>query len=413
MKKNEVRVTNKRSILFAAVLSCFILFFLNMEVSAAPPKVTGVKQTSASNYSIKVEWDMLSVNNIRYKLEYSTDGVNWADNYAGSQPYDTITSLNSGKVLYARVKAFLYGMEQDCSYSDTIKVITKPGASSELKQINATNNTVIIGWKAGAGATGYNIYLSSSYISSTDNLSPVATVQGGNTTSYTLSNLRVGTQYYVKVCPIKLITNANGSFTAIGDGSYSESVVTLPQKVSGVANSRYNNNSLWVDYDRNTIADGYQVVVYNAAGKKIKTFENSKYASYIWYNNAPKNSWVNVKVRGYVNINGSPKYGEWSNNTICVSQPSIGKATKRTGKIQVNWPKVKNATGYDIYVSYSQKNGYRKVKSVKAKTTSLSLNKFKNKTISRKKSYYVYVVAKVKVKGKTYRSIPYYTTRVW
>jgi hypothetical protein len=111
-----------------------------------------------------------------------------------------------------------------------------------------------------------------------------------------------------------------------------------------------------------------------------------------------------MQVRAYTTLNGQTYYGDWSDAAYFFTQPRITKAKVSGNKLTVKWKKVGGATGYDIYVSTKPTTGYKKVKSVSAKASSVTLTKLKGKKISSKKKYYVYIATKKKTSTGTYTS---------
>lgn len=79
------------------------------------------------------------------------------------------------------------------------------------------------------------------------------------------------------------------------------------------------------------------------------------------------------------------------------------KTKKKVRGIKISWGKVKNATGYDVYLGTKKKGTYKKVASVSGKKKSATIKKYGKKSIQ-KKAYYYYVVAKCKDGDVTVRS---------
>nr|MCR5101327.1 hypothetical protein [Butyrivibrio sp.] len=74
-------------------------------------------------------------------------------------------------------------------------------------------------------------------------------------------------------------------------------------------------------------------------------------------------------------------------------------------KLIVNWEKLSNASGYEVYVSKKQNSGYKKRKSTNnASTVTATISKLNGSKFNAKKTYYIYVVAKKTVSGTTYKS---------
>ncbi len=80
------------------------------------------------------------------------------------------------------------------------------------------------------------------------------------------------------------------------------------------------------------------------------------------------------------------------------------KVTQKGSKIKVEWGKVKEADGYDVYLAYCSKKFGKPIKNVNKNTVkSVKLGKIGKKKINLKKNFKVYVVAYKMVDGKKVR----------
>ena len=80
------------------------------------------------------------------------------------------------------------------------------------------------------------------------------------------------------------------------------------------------------------------------------------------------------------------------------------KVTQKGSKIKVEWGKVKEADGYDVYLAYCSKKFGKPIKNVNKNTVkSVRLGKISGKKINLKKNFKVYVVAYKMVDGKKVR----------
>ena len=70
-------------------------------------------------------------------------------------------------------------------------------------------------------------------------------------------------------------------------------------------------------------------------------------------------------------------------------------------KIKLKWAKVSGAKDYNVLMSTSRDGKYKKVKSLSKKAKSVTLTKFGKKRLNKYKTYYIKVVAKIKVGKKT------------
>ena len=232
---------------------------------------------------------------------------------------------------------------------------------------------------------------------------------GANIKEYTFSNLTPGTEYYVKV------DYTYKDFSDIEDSdSVSKTIYTAPGKVTGVNQVQWwyyieNVDFSWDKQD----ACSYEWVAYQGNKQVANSTDISRSNSGSF--SVKNNKLYTVKVRAFTTINDQVIYGDWSDTAYLFTQPMInsnkGITIDNSGKMKVKWEKIDGVTGYDVYVSTKEKSGYKKVASVNAKKGSITIKKFNKKKFNKKKTYYVYVVAKKNVDGTIYTSGRLYSTQ--
>ena len=269
------------------------------------------------------------------------------------------------------------------------------GSIDNLKQAGATKNSITVSWTAASGAAKYRVEFKAESAPSAEVHRVAGTVTG---TSHTISGLKSGSMYDVRVTPIA----ANGE-----EGWYDSlyDTVTLPDKVSGLKEDVWYSGikKFYVQWNRLDGVSGYQIEIYNGKGKRIKSATLTQYASSYDQSKVSNSQVYKVKLRAFTNLNGRKYYSKWS-EIHCMAQPDIKSLKVASGKLNLKWNKIAGVTGYDIYVSTKKNSGYKKVKSVGKNTTSTSVAKFNKKSFNSKKTYYVSVVAKKKVGKVTYKS---------
>ena len=223
----------------------------------------------------------------------------------------------------------------------------------------------------------------------------------GSATSATISGLKAGENYSVRVK--YYYTTSYGSYDSYISGS---DIVTLPGKVTGLKQDRWyyfikQFDAVW---DKQSGVSGYEYKCLKSSGKKQEAGK-CEYAS---QNRATIEKISNemiysMQVRAYTKTgwNGKTVYGPWSDKVYFFTQPRITAAKVSGGRLQVRWAKVKGATGYSVYASTSKTKGYKRVKTVGAGKSYVSVAKLGKKKISGKKTYYVYIVTNKKVGKKT------------
>ena len=260
-----------------------------------------------------------------------------------------------------------------------------------LTQVNPQPNSVTLQWTAPKGVTGYTVQLGSS---SSD--MKVVSSLASSATSYTIAGLAAGSRYYVRL----EYTYTSGSKTS--SDYYYDYFITTPGKVTNVHQDKwwYFAKDFEVVWDKQPYyGNKYEYLVKTSKGKTKDSGTTS--SSSLFVNNISNSMIYTVQVRASNVINGKTYTGDWSDVCYCFTQPRVKYAKVKGNKLTIKWGKVTGATGYDVYVSTKPKKGYKKVKSAKSKASSVTISKLKGKKISPKKKYYVYVVTKKKVNGKT------------
>lgn len=291
-----------------------------------------------------------------------------------------------------------------------ILLVSNREVEAATKQTSATKDSITVTWDAEDGALNYQVHVGimnpETYKTEYTQYAVVPNTQ----TSITINSLTAGKEYDIKVTYDYQLYN--GDITNYIAGTAWDSF-TLPGKVTGVYTSEWYNSlkQLNISWDEMEAADGYQYVVKDSKGKKkaSKTIEG-KYINYATIKKVNNSTIYTAQVRAYKDYNGQRVWGDWSEKIRCLAQPSIKTLKVSNKKLKLTWTKVNGNTGYDIYISTTKDKGYKKVKSVSKKSTSVTISKFKGKKFSSKKTYYVYVVAKKKVGKTTYKSpLMYYS----
>lgn len=278
--------------------------------------------------------------------------------------------------------------------------------AAEIKQSATTRNSVTVSWddpNSGDSyytTTAYRVYVGTRDDHYNYNYVLYSTLSATQR-SIQINKLPAGCQKLIKIEYDYISKYSSTPYT-----SYMvEDIRTLPGKVTGLRQVRwyYWIKSFDATWNEQEGVDGYQYIVKT---NKNKTKASGTVKSYNSFSvDKISNSVVySGRVRAYSTINGVKYYGPWSDTAYFMTQPQITKAKISGNKLVVKWKKVGGATGYDVYVSTKKTSGYKKVKSVSSKTTSATIKKLGTKKFSKKKTYYVYIVTKKTVKGRTSKS---------
>lgn len=394
MKDDEnMKITKKISV-FA--LTALISLLFAVTVFGATGKITGLKQDTATKTSVSVVWDAYLGTNIKYEVQTSYDNQDFkpcASTYTTS--YNI--SVKALKPFYVKVRAVNALNRKEVAESDSIQVVSVPEKVKDLKQTSATTSSITINWTAAEGATSYEIIR---YVNSNEYV-----VGSTTATKYTVKgfNNELENKTAIGVRPVR---TANG-FSAKETGYYSiaslsaNKITLVPEKIQGVTVTNYYNSLKQVTFGFTVpeYHNGYIYELYTYKNKKVSS-GNITSTSYNKLKNI-KNKFYKLRVRAYVTINNRNYYGAWSDYTVFAQQPKV-TLDKSGSRLKMTWKKVSGAKNYTVYMSTSKNSGYKKIATTKK--ASYTAKKFKKKKLSRKKIYYVYVVANRKEGKKTYKS---------
>lgn len=374
----------------AAAIAMSAAFSITAEALDAP---TITAQTESSSSYASFQWNPVNGAD-NYVTRYSYDGgATWIDEGKAYSTKDTIFDLVAGGSYLVQVAATNYEKEQS-AWSAPFEIVTIPDTSYITSgvtgfQTGATTNAASFQWGVAPGATGYNLYLEAN-----NQFFLIDTVL---TNAYTTTPvLTPDTKYTFYIAPFKM--SASG-YVAQPTINYTWSVpditvTTLAKKPTiniGFATYANDVSDAYVALPESN-ATGYYTRFYNAKGKLI----TEKYSdTYSWSSVKPGSSafkygsFCKVKAASYLEINNQKIFSETATKSF-IFQPKVNLKQSK-GKLTLSWKKVSKAQKYEVYVSYNQKDGYKKVATLSNKKTSYTLKKFKGTKVSSNKTYYVYV----------------------
>lgn len=265
-----------------------------------------------------------------------------------------------------------------------------------LRQTGATLTSVTLTWNPVNGAVGYYVLALDKYGDVYGKLDYVQTASVTITVPENTYEAGVG------ILPVDGDGDLSEYYTAIDVYAQPKQITGL--KVDGAFGSGSKLNVVWND----SVCYGFEAVCYNRKGKPVQTVDESYYRSASFSKTNSQNIY-SVKVRAYTWINGGTEkiYGDYSKTLYAVPQPKITskKSDLKRNSVNLKWKKVTGATKYDIYVSRSEKSGYKKVATVKSNKKSYKITKFKGKTLNiHNKTHYIKIVTHAKFGKKTVKS---------
>ena len=362
--------------------------------------IANLHQTEADTNSVKVSWSTKLTAQQYVSVELSLDKKNWEKETDYAKEDENIMGLSSGTTYYVRARmrnGDTYG-----KYTSAIAVTTQCSEVKGLKQIKATKNSATFKWDASSGATSYKVCR---WLNNQEYVDGTTT-----STTYTIKGLKNTTEFsadiYVK--PIRKIDNfvAEPTVSWIWNVNYlrKDDVRLVPKKLLTPKITTVYSFILSGDAKINEVpfGDNYQYIVYNYKGNPIQKSTTS--STNLRINTIKRNQFYKIRARAYNTVNKKTNYGPWSDYNYYANSTDVhAKRTSNKKAINISWKKVKGATSYSVYVS----KGYSTTGAKKVKTTkslSYKLKKYKNKAISKKAAYTIYVVANKKVGKKTYKS---------
>ncbi len=268
-----------------------------------PGKPTNVKAVSASVTSVNVSWSAVS-GATGYQVWRSTQKDSGFVALGSVTATSRVsTGLTTGTTYYYKVRAYketngtkLYG-----DYSAVVSCVPKPAVPGNVKATVVSLTKVRVAWSAVTGATGYEVYRSTSPDGTFSKLGAVTT------TSRDCPGLTTGTTYYFKVRAYKEVngTKVYSNYSAV------VSCVPKPTAPTNVKAVVASATKVTVSWNAVTGATGYEV--YRA------TSANGPYSKLGTVTTTSRDcpglttgTTYYFKVRAYVEINGTKYYSNYS-----------------------------------------------------------------------------------------------------
>ena len=217
------------------------------------------------------------------------------------------------------------------------------------------------------------------------------------------SGLKSGTNYSVRVTAI------SDTDSKVTTTSTANNFRTLIDDMKAVETESYDYAAktakvVWTPLGA---ADGYEYKLKKYSGKTIAEgrLTDSTTGS-LTFTQLEDNTVYVFKIRALMTYEGKSYETPWKSINVFEQAP-VTSVVQKGNKLTIKWSKMKGATGYQVYVSSKPRKGYVKVKSVGRGKSSVTVTKVKKTKISKKKKWYVYVVAK---RGKDKSGRTYYWT---
>jgi hypothetical protein len=380
--------------LFTLLVMTVAFLVTGITSEAAVTTVSGLKQTSATETTIRVEYTTVSgYKYYSYQIASDSDFKNIINkgciSTSDSTESQPIIGLKQGNTYYVKIG---YGTSSsNCykNYCDPIEVVTAPGSLSELKFIDADDSSATIQYSA-PGANLYNIYdgRSGQIVGST------------SSTKYTIDMSNSMSEYY----KVEAVRKSSAGYSAT---SYQKTVYVnlLTTKIS---TGNFGIDSVLSSTNKISVAaifsgSGFEVELTNAGGSKYSNTASAKKSfaytgtstTYFAYK---QNKYLKYRVRAYVETDNGTKYGEWSDyRAFCEMN---GKYTRGSKKIKFTWGKMNGSGKIKVQVSTKKSSKYKTFKTLKGTAKSVTVNKYGKSALKKNKNYYFKITPMVKINGK-------------
>lgn len=401
----------KQVVLVAALA---LLLGMTTKAESQAAGIMGVKQTDAGTSSIDISCNS-DLSAKYYVLFVSNDPSNPGveKDYSTNPNSLSANGLTAGSTYYVRVRGALdydwvdsldnRTYEWCTDLSAPVEVVTAPdNTNTKLVQTGATNNSVTMQITGSAGANYYILGTSGVY-------SSAQVLAASDQPTLTVGSLPANTQLalYGYACRKAASTGfiAHTSYDCGADYSVKTLTGKINTKNFGVSSAWSNINSYTFAVSSGFNADGYQFQFQNVKGKvkkEVLTASNS-----VGVSDFINGTFYKYRVRSYVDCGIDKKFGEWSDFRYIGVPKDVNGVSRTRGKkrtLSLSWKKVSGASKYIVYISKSEKGGYKKVKTLSPKKRSLKITKCGKKKLKKNTTYYVKLVVKGKVGKKTVSS---------
>lgn len=358
--------------------------------------VSGLKQTSDYTTGARVEWTTLS-NYKYYGYQIASDAsfknIIKQSYTTGSSAY--FGGLTQGSTYYVRVGCGTTYQNCYANWTGALQVVTTPGALSDVKFVNATDNSATIQYSA----PGANIY----YIYEGYSKQLVGTT---TSTSYAIKMNNSSSNYYRVIAARRSASGYNAETSG--------KTTTVNLLTSKISKNNFGLQSVQSYSNKVSVAaifsgSGFEVQMVNAGGSKYsKSTTATKSYSYNGTTASlpyKQNKYLKYRVRAFVDTDNGRKYGSWSDyRAFCEMNV---KYTRGSKKINFKWSKINGTGKIRTQVSTKKSSGYKTFKTLSGSTKKVTVNKYGKSSLKKNKSYYFKIVPLVKINGK-YVASDYY-----
>lgn len=298
-------------------------------------KISGLKTVSRTDTTAKISWNK-NPNADGYIIE-QYNGSRWmliARITSNSTVSFTAKTLVAGSTNKLRARAYKGNVYSAYAY---LNINTVPSAITGFTLKSATSSTLNVAWNRNTSGDGYMLerYNGTKWVS-------VAKITNHATLNNTVKNLKAGTSYKFRIRSYKVF----GSSTVYGSYTYL-TAVTKPAAMSGVKVKSKTNNTVVLQWNKNTSASCYYVEQYKG-GKwtQAAKISDNKVTSFTVRG---LSSSTTYKFR--IRAGGSGGYSNYTYITLTTKPATttgMKAKTVTTKSVTLQWNKNTSAGGYSI-----------------------------------------------------------------
>lgn len=311
--------------------------------------------TAASyNYnSVKVSWN--AVNGATgYKVYRATSSKGRYSLIATTKyTYYKNTSLTTGRYYYYKVIAYrTNGRTTTYSAYSSIKYAKPiPSTPTTSSAASYSYNSIKVSWGAVSGASGYELYYSTSQ-NGTYKLLKATTGK-----YYVHGSLVTGKNYYYKVRAYRTVYRKK-IYSAFATVTFTMPIPSKPLPVAD--NASYTSNI--INWSAVSGASGYEIYQTNEAGTDEDLLSDTGALRTYTHTSLITNQIYYYKIKAYRTMSGVKVYGSFSasvSSTPVPTSPANLKVTLNSyNSLNVSWNVVDGATGYEISRSLYSTSGF-------------------------------------------------------
>ena len=335
--------------------------------------------TSLTPTSVRIDIDSNEIT--AYNIAYGLSENSFNKVLLSNSNSVTINNLETNKTYYFKVSEKVNGVVGE----GEIKSHSMAPVIPNVKYNRVDKNTANITWDNQGNNVFYQVYLQNNKI------------YDGQKNSLTEENLITGKEYTYRIRSYIIVG---------GEKQYSDykevAVRCLFDRINNfITNLNTSLNKLNVDYELvNGNVHHYVLLSSSSSNGEYSVIATSNTNRFSNVSVTPGKTYY-LKVSAVVIYNNQEYYDEESNYIVFKALPKVPDSVKTTNvtynQIKINWSKVSDINGYELYFSTSKDSGYKKLTT----TTSTS---YTHKKLKVNKKYYYKVRTYKVINNKKYYS---------